>query len=54
MDYINLIGSLGFPIVACICMALFIVKFVLPLKASVDNNTSLIQEFLDYLRGLKK
>lgn len=24
MDYISLIGSVGFPIVACICMALFV------------------------------
>lgn len=24
MDYIQLIGTLGFPIVACICMALYV------------------------------
>ena len=52
-ELVQLIGTLGFPIVACICMAVFCVKLILPLHESVKENTAVIREFLDYFKELK-
>lgn len=52
-DIVSLIGTLGFPIVACICMAVFCVKLILPLHESVKENTAVIKEFLQYFKEFK-
>lgn len=52
-NLVQLIGALGFPIVACICMAVFCVKLILPLHESVKENTAVIREFLEYFKELK-
>lgn len=50
-DIVNLIGSVGFPIAACIYMAVTQTKTVDKLRESVDNNTRIMERLLDKING---
>ena len=58
MDILNIISSVGFPIAACIAMAIYIKQRdtkheqeVDKLRQSIDNNTKVMTELIYYLKG---
>lgn len=58
MDILNIISSVGFPIAACIAMAIYIKQRdtkheqeVDKLRQSIDNNTKVMTELIFYLKG---
>lgn len=58
MDVVTIISSLGFPIAACVAMAMYISKRdtkheqeVDKLRQSIDNNTKVMTELIFYLKG---
>lgn len=50
-DIVTIIGSVGFPIVACIFMAVFYYKTIMPLKDSILENTELIKNLVEYIKN---
>lgn len=61
MDILNIISSVGFPIAACIAMAIYIKQRdtkheqeVDKLRQSIDNNTKVMTELIFYLKGGEK
>lgn len=50
----TLIGSLGFPIVAFLLMFFKMDKTIEKLEESIDNNTKLIQAFIERVGGGKE
>ena len=58
MDILNIISSVGFPIAACVAMAIYIKQRdtkheleVDKLRQSIDNNTKVMTELVFYLKG---
>ena len=58
---VSLISSVGFPIAACIAMAIYIKQRdtkheqeVDKLRQSIDNNTKVMTELIFYLKGGEK
>lgn len=50
MDYIQLIGTLGFPIVACICMAVYVKDMT---KANRDDVITLNKQHSEEMNAFK-
>lgn len=50
----NLIGSLGFPIAACIYMGVFLSKTMAEFKDTMQSNTGAIRELSIYVNELRK
>lgn len=50
----NLIGSLGFPIAACVYMGLFLSKTMSEFRETMQNNTGAIRELTIYVNELRK
>lgn len=48
---VTLIGSVGFPIVACCAMAWFVNNTVENFRASIEKNNSLMDELISLLRS---
>lgn len=48
---VTLIGSVGFPIVACFAMAWFVNNTVENFRASIEKNNSLMDELISLLRS---
>ena len=50
----SLIGSLGFPIAACIYMGVFLSKTMTEFKDTMQSNTGAIRELTIYVNELRK
>ena len=50
----TLVGSLGFPIAACIYMGIFLSKTLTEFKDTMQNNTGAIRELTIYVNELRK
>ena len=50
----SLIGSLGFPIDACIYMGVFLSKTMTEFKDTMQSNTGAIRELTIYVNELRK
>lgn len=50
----TLIGSLGFPIAACIYMGVFLSKTMTEFKDTMQSNTGAIRELTIYVNELRK
>lgn len=50
----SLIGSLGFPIAACIYMGVFLSKTMAEFKDTMQSNTGAIRELSIYVNELRK
>ena len=49
----TLIGSLGFPIVACCFMGYFVTKVLRELQDTISKNTDALQEVLTWIKALE-
>ncbi len=50
----SLVGSLGFPIAACIYMGVFLSKTMSEFKDTMQTNTGAIRELTIYVNELRK
>lgn len=50
-DITTLIGSLGFPIAACVACFWFINKTLTEIIKALDNNTNVMQELIKNIKG---
>lgn len=50
----TLVGSLGFPIAACIYLGVFLTKTINEFKDSMQTNTGAIRELTIYVNELRK
>ena len=50
----SLVGSLGFPIAACIYMGIFLSKTMAEFKDTMQSNTGAIRELTIYVNELRK
>lgn len=50
---IQLVGSLGFPIVCCGALFWFVVKKTEALEQTIEDNTRILQRLYDLLGGVK-
>lgn len=50
---VTLIGSLGFPIAACIALFYFINKTMKEVTTALDNNTSVMNNLIAKIEGMK-
>ena len=50
----TLVGSLGFPIAACIYMGVFLSKTLTEFKDTMQTNTGAIRELTIYVNELRK
>lgn len=48
-NIVQLISSVGFPIVCCVALGYFIVNELKELRTAINNNTLVIQKLLDKL-----
>lgn len=50
-DITTIIGSLGFPIAACVACFWFINKTLTEIIKALDNNTTVMQELIKNIKG---
>lgn len=50
---VTMIGSLGFPIVACIALFSFINKTLKEIKEALENNTNVMTQLAAKIDGIK-
>lgn len=48
-DIVQVISTVGFPIVCCVALGYFIVNELKELRTAINNNTLVIQKLLDKL-----
>lgn len=53
-DIVQLISSLGFPIVACLCLGWYIVKKMDKMSEVIDNNTKALIMIANDLKDQKE
>lgn len=51
-NIITLVGSLGFPIVACGCLAWFTNTTIKEFRESMDRNTDMLQEIKTWIQAI--
>ena len=51
---VTLIGSLGFPIVACCYMAWFIKQLMQSFREAMDKNTDALQEIKTWIQAIDR
>lgn len=49
--FIQIVGSLGFPIAACAAIFWYMVKEQREMRAVIDNNSSILLRILEHLKG---